>query len=184
MGAIRKFETGATRDGDKRKPDYDGFLSPLALEAFGQYMHFNRHMADGSLRDSDNWQKGIPIKAYVKSLWRHFLDTWRYFRGYPTAEGPVWALCGVIFNAQGLLHELLKEHPQKLWDDLKRAEIKRDFSLATTKTPYTQEPQSWKLPKGTYAQEVRAQFDPHHGEVAPRHHVDEQVGGAHGEANG
>ena len=34
MGKIRKFETGATRDTDQGKYDYEGFLSPVVLDRF------------------------------------------------------------------------------------------------------------------------------------------------------
>jgi len=109
MPVVREFETGATRDVETGKYDYEGFLSPLAIEAFGAYMHKNRHLRDGSLRDSDNWQKGIPIPVYMKSLWRHVQTLWKAHRGWGgTDEDRIEALCAVIFNAQGYLHELLK----------------------------------------------------------------------------
>src|SRR5580698_7792736 len=66
VAEFRTFETGATRNLDASKYDYEGFLSPLVMERFGQYMHKHRVQADGSLRDSDNWQKGIPLQAYMK----------------------------------------------------------------------------------------------------------------------
>lgn len=113
MTEMRTFETGATRDLDVTKNDYEGFLSPLVIEAFGEYMTFNRNTAAG-VRDSDNWQKGIPLDAYIKSGWRHFLDWWKFHRGHPINEGVVWALCGLLFNVQGYLHELLKKDPALL----------------------------------------------------------------------
>jgi hypothetical protein len=107
--AVRKFETGATRDVEDGKFDYEGFLSPIVLERFGAYMHENRHLKDGSLRASDNWQLGIPFAVYMKSLFRHFHTAWKLHRGdahySPDMED---ALCGILFNAQGYLHELLK----------------------------------------------------------------------------
>ena len=106
---MRTFKTGATRDSDKSKADYEGFLSPLVIERFGAYMHKHRIEASGSLRDSDNWQKGIPKEAYIKSGWRHFLDWWKEHRGYKSREGIEDALCGVLFNTSGYLHELLKD---------------------------------------------------------------------------
>jgi hypothetical protein len=105
---MREFSTGATRNIDEDKLDFEGFLSPLALEEFAKYMHKNRLQADGKLRDSDNWQKGIPMKAYMKSLYRHFFDTWKRYRGLETPEDQITNLCGLMFNAQGMLHELLK----------------------------------------------------------------------------
>jgi hypothetical protein len=108
-GRVRTFSTGANRDTATDKLDYEGFLSPLVLEAFGEYMHKNRRMADGTLRDSDNWQKGIPRDVYAKSGWRHFFDWWKEHRGHRTADGLKAALCGLMFNCMGYLHELLKE---------------------------------------------------------------------------
>jgi hypothetical protein len=72
-------------------------------------MHKHRQQADGTLRDSDNWQKGIPLPVYMKSGFRHFFDWWKEHRGIPTAEGLEDAICALIFNAGGYLHERLKE---------------------------------------------------------------------------
>lgn len=109
---MRKFETGATRNNDNTQPDYEGFLSPLTLKCFGAYMNHHRRQADGTLRDSDNWQKGIPLKSYMKSGWRHFFDWWGEHRGIGSREGLIKALCGLLFNVQGYLHETLKQHPE------------------------------------------------------------------------
>lgn len=121
---VRQFDTGATRDLDDTKPDYEGFLSPLVIEAFGVYMTFNRHTKAG-LRASDNWQKGIPLEQYAKSGFRHFLDWWKAHRGYPTKESIIWACLGLLFNVQGYLHEYLKTHPGALEGALKSAELQR-----------------------------------------------------------
>lgn len=130
-GITRTFETGATRDTANGKHDLEGFLSPLVLEAYGTYMNFNRVLADGSLRDSDNWQKGIPRDTYMKSGWRHFMDWWRTHRGLPIKENLVWALCGLIFNASGYLHEYLKQHPEALGLSLEFMKYKRSQSGET-----------------------------------------------------
>lgn len=108
MAEMRKFNTGATRNIDNDKLDYEGFLHPLVLEAFAKYMHENRIQADGTIRTSDNWQKGIPLDAYMKSGWRHFMDWWMEHRGHKSREGKIKALCGLMFNVQGYLYELLK----------------------------------------------------------------------------
>ena len=109
MGEIRQFETGATRDTEEGKNDYEGFLSPLVIEAYGNYMTKHRKQSDGSLRASDNWQKGIPRDAYMKSAWRHFLDWWKEHRGLGSREGLIDALCALLFNVMGYLHEVLKD---------------------------------------------------------------------------
>ncbi len=113
LEAMREFETGATRDTDTNKIDPEGFLSPMALERYFEYMHSHRKQSNGELRNSDNWQKGIPLDAYMKSGWRHFFDWWRWHREDPIEiKGEKSfieeALCAVIFNAFGYLHEILK----------------------------------------------------------------------------
>ena len=111
MAAMREFETGATRNVDATKPDYEGFLSPLTLLAFARYMNKNRVQADGFIRDSDNWQKGIPLSSYMKSLLRHAMDLWLHHRGYGhrASESLDDALAGVMFNVNGYTHEVEKE---------------------------------------------------------------------------
>ena len=103
--AHRTFSTGATRDTDADKLDFDGFLSAPVLRRFAEYMHKHRKMRDGSLRASDNWQKGIPREQYRKSAWRHFAEWWEMHRaGKDTTE----AACALLFNLMGDTHEALK----------------------------------------------------------------------------
>lgn len=111
---MRMSETGATRNVDSHKNDYEGFLSPSVIQAFGDYMHSHRMQADGKLRDSDNWQKGLKQDWYMKSMWRHFLDVWSIHRHIARFDetgkeiDKVEALCATLFNVQGMLHEELK----------------------------------------------------------------------------
>ncbi len=112
---VRQFSTGATRNLDNHKLDYEGFLSPIAIEAFAEYMNSHRLQKDGTLRASDNWQKGIPKEVYMKSMWRHFFDFWKMHRGLeainPDNNKPFTKeelLCALMFNVQGYLHEELK----------------------------------------------------------------------------
>lgn len=111
---MRQFEGGATRNASDHKFDYEGFISPNVLTEYAAYMHKHRLQADGTLRDSDNWQNGIPIKQYVKSLVRHTIDLWSVYRGNVRCcpddghkLGLVELCCAVMFNVQGLLFELL-----------------------------------------------------------------------------
>jgi len=113
---MRTFDTGATRDSDDTKLDYEGFLSPVALKRYAMYLNEHRIQADGKMRDSDNWQKGIPLDTYMKSMFRHFMDLWFRHRGYCVFDDrdtheitSEEALCAVIFNAFGYLHELLSK---------------------------------------------------------------------------
>jgi hypothetical protein len=111
---IRKFDTGATRDTANNKLDFEGFLSPTVLDLFAEYMNKNRVQSDGSLRDSDNWQKGIPLPVYMKSAWRHFFHWWKLHRGLSCRDekGNVVtmrdAIGGLLFNVMGYAHEWLK----------------------------------------------------------------------------
>jgi len=105
----RYFPGGAYRDVSEDKLDFEGFLSPVVLEEFAKYMHFHRKQSDGVMRDSDNWQAGIPKDVYMKSLLRHTHDVWMEHRGYDSREGMIDALCGVMFNSMGMLLEVLKD---------------------------------------------------------------------------
>ena len=106
-GGVRTFATGANRDTDEGKLDYEGFYSPLVLERFAAYMDRHRSLRDGTIRDSDNFQRGIPLEAYMKSLLRHVLAAWKRYRGWDDTDMQEH-LCGVLFNTMGMLHELLK----------------------------------------------------------------------------
>ena len=106
---IRQFPTGATRNNDPDRLDFEGFLCPLVIESYAKYLHKNRLQADGQLRDSDNWQKGISKKVYMKSKWRHFWMTWKLHRHPKTKAEIIESLCAEMFNTMGYLHELLKE---------------------------------------------------------------------------
>lgn len=127
--AVRTFTSGATRNLDYNKYDMEGFLNPLVLQRFGEYMHHHRTQPDGKIRDSDNWQLGIPKGALIKSAWRHFMDWWLYHRGYKPKESIEEALCALLFNTQGYLLEILKER-NYTWVDQK--EVKTNQNLLET----------------------------------------------------
>lgn len=120
-GTVRQFSTGATRDAEDGKIDPEAFLDSLTLGEYFDYMHRHRTQKDGNLRDGDNWQKGFPKNALMKSLWRHVYDAWRIHRGFePMSEdilhlytvhgkdrAMVESLCGVLFNAMAYMREIL-----------------------------------------------------------------------------
>lgn len=109
---MRHFTTGATKDDNTDKFDFEGFMSPLVIKRYGEYMNKHRKQADGKLRDSDNWQKGIPKSVYMKSLWRHFHDLWMEHRGYGSNDGIEDALMAIMFNVMGYAHEVIKDKKQ------------------------------------------------------------------------
>lgn len=111
----RYFEGGAYRDVDQNKLDFEGFLSPAVLKRYAEYMHKNRKQSDGKMRDSDNWQSGIPKEVYMKSMWRHFFEVWTIHREAldngdltDTPEELQEALCALTFNVMGYLFEDLE----------------------------------------------------------------------------
>ncbi len=103
----RTFNTGATRDTDEGKLDWEGFIAPLWMQRFAEYMHTNRTQVDGDLRDADNWQKGMPRRQYMKSLIRHTWNLWMEWRGQRRGRLLLELLCAIQFNVQGLGYELL-----------------------------------------------------------------------------
>lgn len=107
-GTVRKFETGATRDTDTNKLDYEAFFSPMVLKRRAEFMHKHRIQPDGQLRDGDNWKKGIPQRQYMKSLARHYWDVWAENHGVETIDGLEEAICAAMFNLEGMLYEVLK----------------------------------------------------------------------------
>ena len=109
----RTFSSGATRSGDTERDDPEGFLSPLAIDRFNEYMTKHRIQADGSVRASDNWQKGLPLSTFAKGFCRHALHFWLRHRGWPVRDPQAGVdiqddLCALMFNTMGYLHELLK----------------------------------------------------------------------------
>jgi hypothetical protein len=110
---VRSFGTGAVRSIDTLRDDPEAYLSPLVIDRFNEYMTKNRTLADGSIREPDNWQLGMPLVTYMKGLWRHMLHLWTRHRGYPVRDPKAAAnieedLCAIMFNTQGYLHEVVK----------------------------------------------------------------------------
>lgn len=107
---VRRFSTGATRDSDEGKPRYCGFNSPLVEKRFGEYMHKHRHLPDGTIRDADNWKKGMPPREVLESMMRHLVDLWLIVEGYSgeAREDALTAACALRFGTNVLMHDLLK----------------------------------------------------------------------------
>lgn len=109
-----KYEGGGLRSSDE-KPDYEAMLSPLAMEAYAEYMFMNSFLEDGSRRDEDNWQAGVPLARWLKSLFRHCFTLHKLHRSNLCLKlHVVVAVCAILFNAFGYLHEYLKQHPEAL----------------------------------------------------------------------
>lgn len=132
---IQTLPSGATRSSANGKFDYEGFLHPAVLAIFANYMHKHRKQPDGSLRDSDNWQKGVGKNGTMKAMLRHMIDAWAIHRGFLVYKEPIPGggekthyidyidkrpdtyvpvdiidcLCGVLFNVNGYLLEEIRE---------------------------------------------------------------------------
>ena len=110
-GQVRTFESGATRDTNEGKLDFEAFLSPRVLLRYAEYMSKHQTRSDGTRREGDDWQKGMPSDVYMKSMMRHIMDVWLLHRGYTElarTDDMGEALCAVIFNAMGLLFNELE----------------------------------------------------------------------------
>lgn len=107
---IRHFSTGATRDTSEGKLVYEAFFSPEVLKRRAEYMHKHRRQPDRSMRTGDNWQKGMPRADYMDSLIRHVADLWLDWRRFHVSAQTEFEdlLCAIMFNAEGLLFELLR----------------------------------------------------------------------------
>lgn len=109
---MRYFNTGATRDTADGKIDPEGYLSPLVIKRFSEYMLENQVQADGKIRPSDNWQKHFGDQHFdvcMKSMWRHLLDVWMEHRGLKSREGMEKALMGTLFNVMAYADKYLKD---------------------------------------------------------------------------
>ncbi len=118
---MRTFDTGATRSDDAVRDDPEGYMSPIVIERFCQFMTKHREQEDGSVREGDNWQKGMPLAAYMKGLWRHMLHAWTRHRGHKVKDKLAAAdieedLCAILFNAHGYLFEMLKKQEREARD--------------------------------------------------------------------
>ncbi len=107
MSKIREFKTGATRDTNEGKLEYARFLSPEVLHRFAHYMHKNRKQTDGTIRDPDNWKKGMELGVYMDSMSRHYWDVWLHHTGagHLATENLEESLTGLMFNSMGYLYE-------------------------------------------------------------------------------
>jgi hypothetical protein len=62
----------------------------------------------------------MPKNVYIKSAFRHFVDWWLEHRGMESREGLEDALCALMFNTMGYLHEHLHDGvalPDMNWEN-------------------------------------------------------------------
>ena len=108
---IRVFEGGGLRDSGEGKLNYYGFRHPLLEQSFAKYMHEHRKMADGTLRDANNWWKGWDKEISLQSMVRHMEDLQAINAGLVVME---------IRNASGVhkvYHDLSKNESYIVEED-------------------------------------------------------------------
>ena len=103
----RVFESGASRNSDKGKLQKDLFLDAKVIHEYCKFMHKNRKTDSGTIREGDNWKKGIPVPALMASMVRHVEDVKLHHQGYhdSTEETYLDSIFGAIFNLMGLAHD-------------------------------------------------------------------------------
>lgn len=108
---VRVFESGATRSPLGNKLQYEGYLNPLVLKRFAEYMKKHQTQSNGEQRAADNWQKNIPLESLYDSKVRHDMDVWLYARGYEEEmeEDIEEALCAVMFNTMAILKQVIEK---------------------------------------------------------------------------
>jgi hypothetical protein len=82
----RVADTGANRDFANDKIDYHKFNHPIVDWSYGQFMHGHRKLADGTMRDGDNWTKGFPNEWILGSATRHMEDWKLMEKGFIVKE--------------------------------------------------------------------------------------------------
>lgn len=107
---VRQFDTGATRSPLGDKLEYDGYLNPMVLKRYAEYMKKHQTQSDGNKRAADNWQKNIPIESLHDSKLRHDMDVWLHLRGYhcEATEEIEESLCAAIFGNMAILKQVME----------------------------------------------------------------------------
>jgi len=89
-GARRSWDTGAVRDASEGKPE----ITQIYPEAL---LRLAKRGTDGAKKYEDyNFTKGIPLKTYVDSLYRHLAA----YQSMDTSEDH---LAAIMWNAMGLM---------------------------------------------------------------------------------
>jgi len=90
-GQRRQWPTGAVRDASAGKPEITQIYPPAILR-------LAQRGTDGARKYDDyNWTKGIPLKTYVDSLYRHL-------SAYQMGDTSEDHLSAVMWNAMGLMY--------------------------------------------------------------------------------
>ena len=100
MKKNRKFSSGAVRDNDIGKESFIECLSFSAMRRYAIYMKTQEKKYP-----PNNWRKGIPIKEYEQSLFRHLHKYLSNKYEGSNLEPDIDHLGAAFFNLQGIIHE-------------------------------------------------------------------------------
>ena len=81
----RTFETGATRNGNKGKYEFDKYVNPINELSYAQYMK-SHQVINWEYRPWDNRQKGIPFDSLFESAYRHMQTLCLLYQWYDVYE--------------------------------------------------------------------------------------------------
>lgn len=96
---VTHFESGAIRDSQEGKEEYQEAISDLTLRRYALYM-----LSQAKKYGKGNWKKGISSESYSNSLDRH-LNKYRIKKNWGIDIEPgVDHLSAALFNLQGLIH--------------------------------------------------------------------------------
>jgi hypothetical protein len=96
---ITQFKTGAIRDSQEGKTDYNETISWTALNRYARYMTGKK-----AKYGAGNFKKGIETWSYVQSMLRH-VDKWMrntYEEGNDEKDED--HLSAIVFNVFGIMH--------------------------------------------------------------------------------
>lgn len=95
-GETRTFQTGAIRDGAKKKPMLQ-LISPYALFRLGEWLRFACQDRQPEPYPSRNWEKGMPFSETVGSLERHV-------QKFKTGSAVEDHIAAIMFGAMAIAH--------------------------------------------------------------------------------
>lgn len=99
MKKITTFKSGAIRDNQEGKPDFNETISWTAFNRYAKYMTGKK-----AKYGAGNFKKGIPTSSYVASMLRH-VDKWMrntYENGQDELNED--HLSAIVFNVFGIMH--------------------------------------------------------------------------------
>lgn len=102
------FPSGAIRDSQEDKPDFNETISWTAFNRYAKYMTGKK-----SKYGAGNFKRGIPTESYVKSMLRHVDKFMRNTFENGDDEKNEDHLSAIVFNVFGIMHNEEQEKLKK-----------------------------------------------------------------------